>query len=304
MVGYLAAQTRAFFFADNLLVNAGFLFGAVWLRDLIVLLASGSGDQWAGDIAPDRRTAAGAHDGAGRHRAARPLRRVVPHQAGPAMNHLDPTELQTAGDRGTLDHRRCAFLVLVGRLLPDPDPPAREVSAARRVEPASPGPAAAAARRDPRPEGRGHRREPAGLHRQAAGATNADSLRAVLSRLATVVPLDSAQIERHRAALARRALPAGGRVRRGVVRDRRAGSRNIARSLPGLVLQSEPRRLYPAGKRGGARGGVRVGSDRRRARRRTAFRARSRDRSSGGPGIEREYDDTLRGPRRRRATSR
>jgi rod shape-determining protein MreD len=26
MVGYFAAQTRAFFFADNLLVNAGFLF--------------------------------------------------------------------------------------------------------------------------------------------------------------------------------------------------------------------------------------------------------------------------------------
>ena len=45
MVGYFAAQTRAFFFADNLLVNAGFLFGAVWLRDLIVLVASGSADQ-------------------------------------------------------------------------------------------------------------------------------------------------------------------------------------------------------------------------------------------------------------------
>ncbi len=45
MVGYLAAQTRAFFFADNLLVNAGFLFGAVWLRDLIVLVASGSAEQ-------------------------------------------------------------------------------------------------------------------------------------------------------------------------------------------------------------------------------------------------------------------
>jgi rod shape-determining protein MreD len=44
LVGYLAAQTRAFFFADNILVNAGFLFGAVWLRDLIVLLASGSGE--------------------------------------------------------------------------------------------------------------------------------------------------------------------------------------------------------------------------------------------------------------------
>lgn len=42
VVGYLAAQTRAFFFADNLAVNAGFLAGAVWLRDLLVLLASGT----------------------------------------------------------------------------------------------------------------------------------------------------------------------------------------------------------------------------------------------------------------------
>lgn len=42
VVGYLAAQTRVFFFADNLAVNAGFLAGAVWLRDLLVLLASGT----------------------------------------------------------------------------------------------------------------------------------------------------------------------------------------------------------------------------------------------------------------------
>ncbi len=42
IVGYLAAQTRAFFFADNLAVNAGFLAGAVWLRDLVVLLVSGT----------------------------------------------------------------------------------------------------------------------------------------------------------------------------------------------------------------------------------------------------------------------
>jgi rod shape-determining protein MreD len=41
VVGYLAAQTRAFFFADNVAVNAGFLAGAVWLRDLLVLLTSG-----------------------------------------------------------------------------------------------------------------------------------------------------------------------------------------------------------------------------------------------------------------------
>jgi len=43
MVGYLAAWGRAVFFADNLLVHAGFIWAGVWLRDLIVMLASGAG---------------------------------------------------------------------------------------------------------------------------------------------------------------------------------------------------------------------------------------------------------------------
>ena len=43
IVGYLASWGRAVFFADNLLVNAGLIFGGVWLRNLIVLLASGPG---------------------------------------------------------------------------------------------------------------------------------------------------------------------------------------------------------------------------------------------------------------------
>lgn len=40
VVGYLAAWGRAVFFADNLLVNAGFFAAGLWLRDLILLLAS------------------------------------------------------------------------------------------------------------------------------------------------------------------------------------------------------------------------------------------------------------------------
>lgn len=40
-VGYLAAWARALFFADNLLVHAGFVAVGLWLRNLIVLLASG-----------------------------------------------------------------------------------------------------------------------------------------------------------------------------------------------------------------------------------------------------------------------
>jgi rod shape-determining protein MreD len=42
MVAYLAAWGRSVFFADNMLVNAGFVAAGLWLRDLIVLLASGT----------------------------------------------------------------------------------------------------------------------------------------------------------------------------------------------------------------------------------------------------------------------
>jgi len=38
-VGYLAAWGKAVFFAENLLVNAGFIFVGTWLRDLLVLVA-------------------------------------------------------------------------------------------------------------------------------------------------------------------------------------------------------------------------------------------------------------------------
>jgi rod shape-determining protein MreD len=40
VVGYTAAWGRIFFFADNVLVNAGFVAVGLWLRDLIVLVAS------------------------------------------------------------------------------------------------------------------------------------------------------------------------------------------------------------------------------------------------------------------------
>ena len=42
LVGYLAAWGRSVFFADNTLVNAGFVAAGLWIRDLIVLLASGT----------------------------------------------------------------------------------------------------------------------------------------------------------------------------------------------------------------------------------------------------------------------
>jgi rod shape-determining protein MreD len=42
LVGYLASWGRAVFFADNMLVNGAFVAVGLWLRDLIVLVASGT----------------------------------------------------------------------------------------------------------------------------------------------------------------------------------------------------------------------------------------------------------------------
>lgn len=42
LVGYFAAWGRAVFFADNMLVNAAFVAVGLWLRDFIVLVASGT----------------------------------------------------------------------------------------------------------------------------------------------------------------------------------------------------------------------------------------------------------------------
>jgi hypothetical protein len=46
-VGYLAAWGKAVFFAENLVVNAGFFFLGSWLRDLLVLVAGRHMDQSA-----------------------------------------------------------------------------------------------------------------------------------------------------------------------------------------------------------------------------------------------------------------
>src|SRR6478735_8322653 len=42
VVGYLAAWGRSVFFADNLLVTGGFFAVGTWLRNLLVLLATGT----------------------------------------------------------------------------------------------------------------------------------------------------------------------------------------------------------------------------------------------------------------------
>jgi rod shape-determining protein MreD len=43
LVAYLGSWGRSVFFADNILVNAAFVAAGLWVRDLIVLVASGTG---------------------------------------------------------------------------------------------------------------------------------------------------------------------------------------------------------------------------------------------------------------------
>lgn len=45
VVGYVGSWARAVFFADNLLVNAAFVAGGLWVRDFIVLMVSGNGER-------------------------------------------------------------------------------------------------------------------------------------------------------------------------------------------------------------------------------------------------------------------
>ncbi|MDX2120342.1 MAG: penicillin-binding protein 2 [Gemmatimonadota bacterium] len=124
-------------------------------------------------------------------------------------------------------------------------------------------------------------------------ASSTDSLRQILKRFRSVVPLDSADVEavvdRYLQARYQPALVLGNATRAQVamLEEHRA-------ILPGLVIQSEPRRVYPRGTavahlvgyvneitqaelEGGRYAGARLGS------------------VVGRAGLEQEYDDSLRG---------
>jgi penicillin-binding protein 2 len=124
-------------------------------------------------------------------------------------------------------------------------------------------------------------------------AASTDSLRQVLKRLSQVVPLDSSAMEavvnRYHLARYQPALVLGNATREQVARleERRA-------MLPGLVIQSEPRRRYPAGPVVAHLMGyvdevqqIELDSNRYAGARPGTLVGRS--------GLEREYDDTLRG---------
>jgi penicillin-binding protein 2 len=124
-------------------------------------------------------------------------------------------------------------------------------------------------------------------------APSADSLRAVLARIRRYVPLDTAYVTEivHRFVQARYqpALVFGD-----------ANFETIARLeehravLPGLVIQSEPKRLYPAGKAVAHLVGY-VAEVTEQDLMANRFPGAGLGSIVGKAGLEREYDDTLRG---------
>ena len=124
-------------------------------------------------------------------------------------------------------------------------------------------------------------------------APNADSLRAALARLGQVVQLDTAQvsdvIRRWRQARYQPVVVFGDATFE--MASRLEEHRPL---LPGLVLQSEPRRLYPAGPAVAHLVGY-VSEVTDAELQTTRFPGAQPGSLVGRAGIEREYDDTLRG---------
>jgi len=124
-------------------------------------------------------------------------------------------------------------------------------------------------------------------------ANSADSLRAVIARVRRFVPVDSAQVtdivERYTRARYQPALIFGDASFEVIAKLEEHRS-----VLPGLVIQAEPKRLYPAGKSVGHLAGyvsevteADLSADR--------FPGAVLGSIVGKAGLEREYDDTLRG---------
>jgi len=124
-------------------------------------------------------------------------------------------------------------------------------------------------------------------------APNADSLRGALARLAQVVPLDSAQaadvVQRWRQARYQPVVVFGDATFE--TASRLEEHRPL---LPGLVLQSEPRRLYPAGPAVSHLVGY-VSEVTDAELQGNRFPGAQPGSLVGRAGLEREYDDTLRG---------
>jgi penicillin-binding protein 2 len=124
-------------------------------------------------------------------------------------------------------------------------------------------------------------------------APSADSLRAVLARVRRFVPLDDAQIveilERYQQARYQPALVFGDASFDIIARLEEHRS-----ALPGLVIQAEPKRLYPAGKAVAHLAGY-VSEVTEADLKADRYPGAVLGSIVGKAGLEREYDDSLRG---------
>ena len=124
-------------------------------------------------------------------------------------------------------------------------------------------------------------------------ASSADSLRAVLARVRRFVPLEDAQVtdilERYQQARYQPALVFGDAPFDIIARleERRT-------ALPGLVIQAEPKRLYPAGKSVAHLAGY-VSEVTEADLKADRYPGAVLGSIVGKAGLEREYDDSLRG---------
>ena len=124
-------------------------------------------------------------------------------------------------------------------------------------------------------------------------APSADSLRAVIARMGQFVRIDTSEVDE----IVRRFTQA--RYQPAIVFGD-ANFETVARLeehrfvLPGLVIQAEPKRLYPAGQGRRASCGVCLGGDRTGPHDESLSGA-GLGSIVGKAGLEREYDDTLRG---------
>ena len=273
----------------------GFVAVALWLRDLILLPGERDGagpvPRWssrsdsplqalstalAGARGAGRRSGSGSPSGSTHER------------------HSIPTAVRERAD--------VAQLVLVARLpgpgrrvLPDPGHPAREVPAPRRDQPPPADSAHAAPRHHPRPEGRRHRGERAGLHGQAARAVGGLAPGRARPRSAVRAARQRAGGPRSSGASRRPATSRRSCSATPVVRDHRTAGGAPRRAARGCVIQSEPQAALPGGQGGRAPGGIRRRGHRSTTSTAKRFPGAGLGTIVGKAGLERQYDDTLRG---------
>ena len=292
LVGWGAAWGRSLFFADNLMVNAALFFIGTWVRDVLLLVFSGTPLKAMPDRGARLGAAAVAVDG-GRGRGSGDR---LPRLARDPDRSMSPFTSWRVARRAVVIQWifLAAFVVLGGAFFKaqvlDHDL-YRTESARTHLRPI---PLEA-----PRGDILDRNGEPIAENFTGYSvkllATNEDSLRAVLARLDALIPNDTidaeAVVQRWQAARYQPALVyASGRYNLvATLEEHRA-------ALPGLVIQREPRRRYPDSSAVAHMVGY-VGEVSSTEIDNNAFPGARPGEIVGKQGLEFEYDSILRGTR-------